>query len=324
MSRRRSGSLAVALVLGAVGTAQAIEVVPYSGFLDRDGAPVDGSARLRFRMYANEGAPVAPAQDPCDGTGQPQCIWAEDHPQVAVHNGAFTVKLGRPAAPGQARDIAPALRRKTPLFIEVAVFDQGRADFTILGRQEIHPAPQAVFTLQPDIEVDTLTATTVQAEVVHTTVLNTAEANVDADLRVARLIATTVDAAGTTFTGGVTLAAGSELTVNALPFKGLKVGHDAIPARGIPAWNGQITSSQDCFGALGNCPTSTVLPVVDPARAFCTLTLAGTFEVRESVNWMCAVYRSAEPGTPWKLDKRQINNGDVTTQVGCQATCLEW
>jgi hypothetical protein len=133
-----------------------------------------------------------------------------------------------------------------------------------------------------------------------------------------------VDAAGTTFTGGVTLAPGTELTVNALPFKGLKVGHDAIPARGIPAWNGQITTSQDCVGLGANCPTSTVLPVVDPARAFCALTLAGTFEVRESVNWMCAVYRSPEPGTPWKLDKRQINNSDNSTQVGCQATCLEW
>lgn len=319
MKGRRSGSWAIALVLGAVGTSQATEVVPCSGFLDRDGAHADGSARLRFRMYADERAPAAPAQDPCDGTAQPQCIWAEDHPQVAAHNGAFTVKLGRLAAPGQARDIAPALRRKTPLFIEVAVFDQGRADFTILGRQEIHPAPQAVFTLQPDIEVGTLTATAVEAATVTTT-----DASVHGDLTVGRLTATTVDAAGTTFTGGVTLAPGSELTVNALPFKGLKVGHDAIPARGIPAWNGVITTSQDCVGVGASCPTSTVLPVVEPARAFCALSLTGAFEVRESVNWTCAVYRSPDPGNPWKLDKRQINNGDNSTQVGCQATCLEW
>lgn len=62
MSGRRSSSWAIALVLGTIGTVHAAEVVPYSGFLDRDGVPVDGAARLRFRVYADEGAPAAPAQ----------------------------------------------------------------------------------------------------------------------------------------------------------------------------------------------------------------------------------------------------------------------
>lgn len=323
MSGRQIGCVAVVILGVTVGVATAAEVVPYTGNLDRDGVPVDGAARLRFRLYSDAQVPAAVAQDPCDGSLLPQCVWAEEHPQVAVHNGAFTVRLGRPAAPGEARDIAPILRRKTPLFLEVAVFDQARNDFAALGRQELHPAPQAVFTLQPDIEVDTLTATTANVGVLNATgaVVGELAAN---DLTVDRLTATTVNAAGTTFTGGVTLAPGTELTVNGLPFKGLKVGHDAIPARGIAAWNGVITSSQDCNGGLANCPTSTVLPVVDPSRAFCALTLAGPYEVRESVNWMCAVYRSADPGAPWKLDKRQTNNGDAYTQVNCQATCLEW
>jgi hypothetical protein len=286
-------------------------------------SPWTGPAHLRFRIYSEAAAPAAAALDPCNGSALPQCIWAEEHPQVPVHNGAFTVKLGRPAAPGNPTDIAPVLRRKTPLFLEVSVYDRARNDFSILGRQEIHPVPQAVFTLQPDIEVDTLTATTANVGVLN------ANGAVVGELAATRatldtLTATTVNAGGTTFTGGVTLAPGNELTVNGLPFKGLKVGHDAIPARGIAAWNGLITSSQDCFGGLANCPSSTVLPVVDPSRAFCALTLAGTFEVREAVNWFCAVYRSADPGTPWKLDKRQINNGDNNTQVSCQATCLEW
>jgi hypothetical protein len=276
---------------------------------------------LRFRLYSEAGAPAAAPQDPCNGSGLPQCIWAEDHPQVPVHNGAFTVKLGRPAAPGNPTDIAPVLRRKTPLFLEISVYDRNdRA--VILGRQEIHPVPQAVFTLQPDIEVDTLTATTANVGVLN------ANGAVVGELAATRatvdtLTATAVNAGESTFTGGVTLAPGSELNVNGLPFKGLKVGHDAIPARGIAAWNGVITTSQDCNGGLANCPTSTVLPVVDPNRAFCALTLAGTYEAREVVNWFCAVYRSPDPGAPWKLDKRQTNNGDNYSQVGCQATCLE-
>lgn len=318
MAGRPIGCVA-ALILGVnVGVATAAEIVPYTGNLDRDGIPVDGAARLRFRLYSEAQAPAAGSQDPCNGSGLPQCVWAEEHPQVAVHNGAFTVRLGRPAAPGEARDIAPILRRKTPLFLEVAVFDQARNDFAALGRQELHPAPQAVFTLQPDIEVDTLTATTANVGVLNATGAVVGELSVD------RLAARTVDAAGTTFTGGVTLAPGSELTVNALPFKGLRVGHVADPARGIAGWSGQTTLSQDCVGLGATCNSSAVLPVVDPARSFCALTLTGAFEVRESVNWMCAVYRSAEPGTPWKLDKRQINNSDNSTQVGCQATCLEW
>jgi hypothetical protein len=319
VKRLKSVRLAGVFLLGAVGVAQAAEVVPYTGHLDRDGAPVDGIARLRFRMYTVAGGAAANADDACDGSGLPECIWLEEHSQVPVRNGAFTVKLGRPAPPDAARNIAPLLRRKTPLFLDVSVFDGGNGRFSVLGRQEIHPAPQAIFSLQPDIEVETLTATHAFVERLDVTdasraTTGTIEGALDAS----------VAAGGASFTNDVTLSPGAELSVNGLPFKGLRIGHDADPARGIAAWSGQLTSSQDCLGAGGNCPTSTVLPVVDHGRAFCALTLAGTFEVREAVHWFCAVYRSAEPGNPWRLDERRINNGDNSTQVNCQATCPEW
>jgi hypothetical protein len=134
------------------------QVVPYSGYLDRDGAPTDGAVQLRFRIFDAANAPEAPEPDPCDGSGAIACLWREEHPAVSVHNGAFSVRLGRPAG-GQARDIAPILKLGRQLYLEVAVFDPGGARYVVLGRQELNPVPQSVFTLQEDLALRTLTTT---------------------------------------------------------------------------------------------------------------------------------------------------------------------
>jgi len=221
-------STAIALASAFAGPALAAEVVPYTGHLDRDGAPVDGVGRLRFRLYADAAAPLAPSADPCDGSVAPACVWAEEHPQVPVHNGAFTVKLGRPAGPGAIpRDASPVLRRKTPLFLEVAVFDAVRGAFTVLGRQEIHPVPQAVFTLQPDLEVETLTASTINTTTVNAATVTTAH------LDAARVTTPLIDASAT-FTGDVTAAPGRQITVNGLPFRGCASGTRPIPRAASP------------------------------------------------------------------------------------------
>lgn len=74
---------------------------------------------------------------------------------MVVHNGAFTVRLG--AAPGDARrPIAATLRGRTQLYLEVGVRNEADQRWVVLGRQSISPAPQAMFSLQPDIEVGTL------------------------------------------------------------------------------------------------------------------------------------------------------------------------
>jgi len=75
-----------------------------------------------------------------------------------VHNGAFSVRLGRSTG-GQARDIAPILELGRQLYLEVAVFDPGRARYVVLGRQELNPVPQSVFTLQEDLTLRTLRTT---------------------------------------------------------------------------------------------------------------------------------------------------------------------
>lgn len=323
MSDRHGPLLGLGLLLAVAstpgGSALAAEVVPYTGHLDRDGAPLDGAARMRFRLYGDAAAPPAPPADPCDGSGAAACVWAEEHPQVAVHNGAFTVNLGRPAGPGASpRDVAPVLRRKTPLFLEVAVFDGARAAFTVLGRQEIHPVPQAVFTLQPDLEVETLTASTIDATTINASLVTAAH------LDAARVTTPVIDASAT-FNGDVTLAPGHEVTVNGVPFRGLRVGHEADPARAIAAWSGVLATVAECNGANRTCNDSLILPVVDPARAFCALTQANQNSISDAPNIGCATFRAMnEAGTPWRLDRRQINNSDGYTQVTCQATCLEW
>lgn len=133
------------------------QIVPYTGHLDHDGAPLDGLVAFRFRLYADPAAAAAPADDPCDGSAAPACVWKEEHRSVNVHAGAFTVRLGRPDGPGAvARDIAPFLKRNVQHALEVAVLEPASQAWIVLGRQNIHPVPQALFTVQEDVVAHTV------------------------------------------------------------------------------------------------------------------------------------------------------------------------
>lgn len=150
-------ALATLAFASSAVAAPVAQIVPYSGFLDRDGVPVDGEVALRFRLFTDAAA-LAPPEDPCDGSGVASCVFSEVHPRVAAHAGAFVVRLGRPVGEGAvARDIAPLLRTNTQHFIEVAVGDAaGR--WVVLGRQMLNPVPQALFTVQEEIAVRHLQA----------------------------------------------------------------------------------------------------------------------------------------------------------------------
>ncbi len=150
----------------AVSAAPVEQVVPYSGILDRDGAPVSGVVRLRFRAFTAPDA-VAADGDPCNAGA---CVWTETHPEVPVHNGAFTVRLGRPVGAGAVpQTIAPILRQNQQYYLEVAVGDDQVDRWLVLGRQALHPVPQTIFTLQEDVNLRTLRATEATVGRVHVT-----------------------------------------------------------------------------------------------------------------------------------------------------------
>lgn len=103
-SRGRSHSAGVALLLLLLVTlsaAAAPPLVDYQGvLLDPSGAPRNGSAALRFSLFAT----------PTGGTP----LWSEDHSGVSIVDGVFQVLLGAIAPLG------PALLDSDSLWLEVA------------------------------------------------------------------------------------------------------------------------------------------------------------------------------------------------------------
>lgn len=346
MSLRRASQTWVLLSVGlATASAQAepvAQVVPYSGFLDRDGAPVDGQAQLRFRVYTSAAAAPAAEQDPCDASVQPDCAWQEVHPEVAVHNGAFQVRLGRPAGAGQPRDLAPLLRTGQQLHLEVAVWDAASQRYATLGRQTISPAPQAVFTLQRDIAVGTLTA-----DVVNTQALTTGSATADrldaTDVHAGALTvqpagagalavgpnalqataangqpaALSLNAAGggltlssagapVTIQGPLRLSAGVEVTFNGnRPFAGMQ---------NIGDGNGAVVEARGVAqsGAVGLAP--------DDGRHICFLTTVLFTDYGDNYTQNCTIYSSNGALV-------MVAQGDPTSAnrvTNCRARCLSW
>ncbi len=129
------------------------QVIPYSGYLDSDGQPYDGAVQLRFRLYdVPQGA---------QAEGQP---WEECHPAVQVHQGAFTVRLGDARGPNAVpQPVAPLLAMNRQYWLELSVRvvdgDCGApgAWTTLAGRQQVSPAPQAVWSANAtDLRLQTL------------------------------------------------------------------------------------------------------------------------------------------------------------------------
>jgi hypothetical protein len=110
---------------------------------------------MRFRLLTANPGDAVPAAAACDAASN--CIWEEAHPQVRVTSGSFTVRLGeQPAVPPMAA-LLDLLRQGKIYFVEVAVRSSDQADWTTMGRQEISPAPAAVWSAPQDLQVGNLT-----------------------------------------------------------------------------------------------------------------------------------------------------------------------
>ncbi len=148
--------LTTALVLLAAparagGPPPLVQVVPYSGQLDLDGAPYTGSVQIRFRLYT-DGAQGDPAAA-CAGV----CAWEETHEAVQVYNGSFAVRLG------QTVPIAQVVADNAQFWLEMAlraVPQQGGEPgdwVTLANRHQITPVPQAIWAASAsDLQLDSL------------------------------------------------------------------------------------------------------------------------------------------------------------------------
>ncbi len=133
-------SLGVAVAQAGEPAEQPLQqVVAYAGHLDHDGVPYDGTVQMRFRLFA---APEG---------GAP--LWEEEHPEVRVFGGQFSVRLGGPAG-GQAVPIGPHLSRNRQHYLETSVRLPAAPDaeptpwVPLTGRRALHPSGQALWSLE--------------------------------------------------------------------------------------------------------------------------------------------------------------------------------
>lgn len=313
----------VLAVAGAAPAAPVAEVVPYSGFLDRDGTPADGAVALRFRIYNDAALPAAPENDACNG-GAIGCVWAEVHEGVVVHNGAFAVRLG--AAPGEARrPIAATLRGRTQLYLEVGVRNEADQRWVVLGRQSISPAPQAMFSLQPDIEVGTLN------------VLGEAQAET---LRVRKIgnpglfaihdPAAVIGDAGGTHLGlagtGLNARAGGAPTTLYLNMgattQASTISADTVNAGNLtastlrfPSGNAMSNIRVEEYSAAGGCCARDLRPL---RNSMCVLSGYGARDMGDDAGQACDI---VQEGGNWKL---YFSSYDANRGVTCRVNCLVW
>ncbi|HNZ96615.1 MAG TPA: hypothetical protein PKM64_05410, partial [Thermoanaerobaculia bacterium] len=105
----RLKAIPAVLLLGtlivALSPAPASASVPartsYQGYLEEDGLPVDGTCNLYFVLYAS----------PVD----PDSVWSESHPSVAVSRGVFSVELG------SSKPLTAAVVDRANLYLETRV-----------------------------------------------------------------------------------------------------------------------------------------------------------------------------------------------------------
>jgi hypothetical protein len=285
--------VASTLLGGLAFAAPVAQIVPYAGNLDRDGVPLDGTARLRFRLYTDANAPRAAEEDPCTGAAQPTCVWQEVHGNVPVHTGAFSVRLGRPVA-GDPTDIAPILRLGEQVQLEIAVFDDASQRFVTLGRQEIHPVPQAIFTVQPDIAVSTLTATHVDTDSMSAGHIETGTltaAQVDA----AQVAAQGLTTGAAAVNGTLTMGAGQDISFGGeRPFAGITIGPELPLVRG---------------GNIFLAPAD--------GRHVCFLSRSVVYDVGGGASQECRVFVVAG-------NHRLFVSGPGNVDTTCAARCISW
>ncbi len=129
----RLKAIPAVLLLGtlivALSPAPASASVPartsYQGYLEEDGLPVDGTCNLYFVLYAS----------PVD----PDSVWSESHPSVAVSRGVFSVELG------SSKPLTAAVVDRANLYLET------RVNGTVLSpRKRLDSVPYALVSVRAD------------------------------------------------------------------------------------------------------------------------------------------------------------------------------
>ncbi len=110
-------------------------VIPYNGFLEFNGTAFTGQADVRFTL-----------------TDEDQCNFVEDHEDVQVFAGKFSVGLGTVAG-----DLPACLFDAQAVFLEMAVRggNEDTPHVSLAGRQRINPVPFAYWAAEgSDFKVD--------------------------------------------------------------------------------------------------------------------------------------------------------------------------
>mgnify|MGYP001944187593 CR=1 FL=1 len=108
---------------------------PYNGILEFNGEPLNGEADLSFTL-----------------TDEGECNFAEEHDNVPVFNGRFSVNIGSVAG-----DVDGCVFDATAVYIEVGVREaDSEGDYVALvGQQRIHPVPFAYWAAEgSDFKID--------------------------------------------------------------------------------------------------------------------------------------------------------------------------
>ena len=114
----------VALSGVAIAAPVTPRLIPYRGYLEKDGAPVTGTVDMQFSLWI----------DPTS-TNTSLRVWSENQYGVSVVQGNFNVALG------SMTTITLAMLQKPQLYLEITV-----AGSTLQGRQQILTVPYARYS----------------------------------------------------------------------------------------------------------------------------------------------------------------------------------
>ncbi len=113
-------------------------MIPYNGYLEFDGEAFGGQADISFTLTDDAG-----------------CSFVENHEDVQVFAGRFTVNLG--TVDNAGNPIAPCLFDADAVYLQMSVRDGGSAEphIALSGRQRINPVPFAYWAAEgSDFKID--------------------------------------------------------------------------------------------------------------------------------------------------------------------------
>jgi hypothetical protein len=112
-------------------------LIPYQGYLDKDGSPYNGALDFQFSLVNH---PTDPALVDCDSAsaGEACYFWQEVQTDLHVSQGRFSAVLG------SENSIGEAVLAEKKLFLEIEITDPAtNTSATLDGRQRIMPVPYA-------------------------------------------------------------------------------------------------------------------------------------------------------------------------------------